>query len=528
MRLALIIISITCAKNVFFAQVTYFNKVYPNAGALNGQYANIEVDTINDRFEIIGVNYGEGSFGLCNKRLNFLGDFVDENIQEFNDTSLFIGVPESFEKIENGYLASYSYFFGALAEFYTPDMQRQWRYQHDNTDTSFVFYTQNYALSDGNLLFAGASILQYDEIIGDDDGPVLLSKLSNQGQPIWETFIHLEKEFGRIYSIHELSNGDIILTGTQAFDYDAVVLRLDSLGNLIWQHTFQSPPEDEYDDLWAQSVLLNDSTVMMSYGCGFGDEYPPQPEEGSSVRNLHLVKFNVNNQQIIWENEFPEIYGVWHYPNDILQTPDNSFAIVGNLRHSPLFWPIDSLFYSYSFSYIAKLDEAGDLLWNRRYKYSQDTTSYSSDQNLLFDIENTPDGGFVACGYVTDFDVNPEISAWVIKVDEFGCLEPGCQNVAVDEIRLDMQGAMTVYPNPVRSNCTIRLDLSHSKLHSITASTTLIVTDPNGRQIQNMTIPPMGLQYQLDINMSGMASGLYQAHWLDRKALLDSVQIVKE
>jgi hypothetical protein len=170
----------------------------------------------------------------------------------------------------------------------------------------------------------------------------------------------------------------------------------------------------------------------------------------------------------------------------------------------------------------------GELQWQRRYKFSQDTTSYSGDQNYLYDIENTPDGGYVACGYVTDFDVNPEISAWVIKVDEFGCLEPGCQNVGVDEIRLDMQGAMTVYPNPVRSNCTIKLDLSNSKLHSLPVSTRLILTDANGRQIQNITIPPMGLQSQLDIDMSGMASGVYQAHWLDGKALLDSVQIVKE
>lgn len=47
----------------------------------------------------------------------------------------------------------------------------------------------------------------------------------------------------------------------------------------------------------------------------------------------YIVKLNVNTQEIIWEQEYPQIYGGRHYMNDIISSNDDGFVICGNLGH---------------------------------------------------------------------------------------------------------------------------------------------------------------------------------------------------
>jgi hypothetical protein len=516
-----------CAAQTCAAQMVYFNEIYPVWGQQAVQCKNIEVDTMNQVYEFFIVTGDQGDRKLIKRSIDFEGVFIEDKIVNYGDTSLYSGVADSFKKINQGYLATYAYSPGGLVELYNDDFERLWRYQIMDTDTSGSYFDISLKTNDGNWLCAGTSILQYDDEIGDDAAPYELCKLDTNGSELWRTQVFAEKNFGVPYCLHELINQDIILTGVQANDYDAVVLRLDSAGNVLWQKTFQSPTEDERDDLWCQSVLVNDSTLVLNYGYGFGDEYPPQPWINSSVRKLHLVKLNLNNQEIMWEQEYDNIYGTFHYNNDMLQSPDNGFVMVGAMYNSS-FWPIAEPMVGFQFSYIAKANADGNLLWRRNYTYSPDTSMFVGDWNELYDIELAPDGGYVACGYLNDYDLSPQYQAWVIKVDEYGCLEPGCQNVAVDEIRLDMQGAMSVFPNPVGSVCTVEFNLTDKQKHSASIATELILTDASGRHLQNIALPPLGSQHQLRLDMSEYVSGVYQLHWVSGGAWLDTVQVVKE
>jgi Secretion system C-terminal sorting domain len=349
------------------------------------------------------------------------------------------------------------------------------------------------------------------------------------GDELSRVQVYTEKPFGQMRSIHLLENGDIILAGTQSFDFDAVILRLDSTGTLLWQQTFQSPIADERDDLWAQSVMLNDSILVMSYGYGFDDEYPPIPSNASSVRELHLVKFNVNTQQVIWEVAYPSIYGASHYCQDIIKTTDEGFVVSGHVEHNPIYWPIDTLYYGYSFSYLAKMNAAGELQWKRRFTHSQDTASYIFSDNYLFDVEQAPDGGYVACGYLSDYDLNPVKSCWVIKVDEFGCLEPGCQTINVTELMLGFENTMRLYPNPVKDICTLSFDLdNYTQIQKNFSQTEIIITDLQGREVLRRSLPSLGSQYSLELDMGSYSSGLYHIHWVSGSTWLDSLPLVKE
>lgn len=51
----------------------------------------------------------------------------------------------------------------------------------------------------------------------------------------------------------------------------------------------------------------------------------------------------------------------------------------------------------------------------------------NGDNNELLDLDEMPDGGFVACGKVVAFSPYRQ-RGWLMRVDANGCLTPKCLN----------------------------------------------------------------------------------------------------
>ena len=62
-----------------------------------------------------------------------------------------------------------------------------------------------------------------------------------------------------------------------------------------------------------------------------------------------------------------------------------------------------------------------------------------------------PDGGIIICGEARDWSGQDSIpqQAWLMKLDSFGCLVPGCQLIDATE-EAQEQGTLLLYPNPAR------------------------------------------------------------------------------
>jgi hypothetical protein len=74
-------------------------------------------------------------------------------------------------------------------------------------------------------------------------------------------------------------------------------------------------------------------------------------------------------------------------------------------------------------SWILKTSSDGDSLWYREYIY----LSGQQSRNYLYDLIETSDNGLIACGWVDP--INPDtgsIDTWVIKLDHIGCEWAGC------------------------------------------------------------------------------------------------------
>jgi hypothetical protein len=78
-------------------------------------------------------------------------------------------------------------------------------------------------------------------------------------------------------------------------------------------------------------------------------------------------------------------------------------------------------------SYLVRVDEAGEILYRRQYYYL-DTIETTSQ---VRDMATTPDGGYVLAGQViAPYDPDTlarQQQGWLLKVDRYGCLIPGCQ-----------------------------------------------------------------------------------------------------
>jgi hypothetical protein len=75
----------------------------------------------------------------------------------------------------------------------------------------------------------------------------------------------------------------------------------------------------------------------------------------------------------------------------------------------------------------------------------------------IYNIYNT-ENGFLMAG----FGVNPNDTvinqdAWLLKVDSFGCLTPGCQLVGIDNIPFSRE-EINIYPNPAKE----KIQFKHS------------------------------------------------------------------
>ena len=79
--------------------------------------------------------------------------------------------------------------------------------------------------------------------------------------------------------------------------------------------------------------------------------------------------------------------------------------------------------------WLVKVDEDGEVLWDRTYHYIN--TPY--EEHTLNDLKATGDGGYIFCGESRDLDSDQEFTegppqqGWLVKVDEYGCLIEDCQ-----------------------------------------------------------------------------------------------------
>jgi len=164
------------------------------------------------------------------------------------------------------------------------------------------------------------------------------------------------------------------------------LIKIDKNGNAIWQRTYGGKG---WDTARAITNTKDGGFVVAGHTDSFGNGWS----------DVYVIKIDKNGD-MLWQ----KTYGGkgWDMAKAITQTKDGGFIMTGYTESFGNGW---------NDVYVIKIDQNGNLLWQRTYGGSNDDRAYA--------ITKTKDGGFVVAGYTKSFG-NGWSDVYLIKIDENG------------------------------------------------------------------------------------------------------------
>lgn len=213
---------------------------------------------------------------------------------------------------------------------------------------------------------------------------------------------------------------------------------IDTSGAIIWNKNITS------DDYYFKSIKVIGGELICA-GNKITKYVSVHP-----FHKLALIKYNVNNGNLI----NGRLYGISfksNIINAIYQLPNNQLMLTGKYNNDE---NSNTLKHG---GFIFKVKNNLDSVWMRLY---MNFTGIIGE--TFFDIKQTSDNGFIACG-APIYAPTPQSQSWVVKTDSLG-IAPGAITVNLNEQELQ-EFNTSVYPNPfktglqVKSNTVLKLNL---------------------------------------------------------------------
>ena len=404
-------------------------------------------------------------------------------------------------------------------------------------------YRANYApgiggsfikVNNGNQYVLGGS---YIDSVNHSD--VLLIKFNLQGDTLWsKTYGDTLFQFGQ--QVKETRDKGFVIVGQTAgspvSNSEVLLIKTDSSGNFEWQKHFGGT---HFDIGWAIDTCIDGGFVIAGYTQSYGTN------AGSACGNLYCIKTDsMGNRQ--WDRAFGGQFGDGAY--SVVQGRDSSLIFGGyatafdpsasttcdNSIGRPWLVKLDlngntkwSKTYGNSFfdtsifmvrelqdgsivsagavgrdttggaaqGLVLKVNSEGDSLWYRRYEILHDAHS----NNLLRDIRQTPDGGFIAGGvaYVASPDTGTT-DIWVLRIDSNGCEVSNCLVNSVSKSEM-FTNEVFMFPNP--SN-----NLFHFKMESGSEISFIQITNVLGEIVP---VPVTTSQVNAAVDLTQQPCGIY-------------------
>lgn len=281
------------------------------------------------------------------------------------------------------------------------------------------------------------------------------------------------------YSFSSIAAGDSnnMFLGGGRYDsfYHGLVVKTDSLGNMLWHRW--------YPELWGANISsLSDSTYLLT----------GSTPDGYSGR---LIKID-SDGNVIWMQTFP--FGDELNLYTSIQTSDLGLVSVGlttlNAQNG-------------NDAYIQKVDALGNLLWQKSFNGVGSQVDYFSN------VIETEDGGLLINGSAGEGLAGGQ-NLWLVKLDSIGCLEPNCW-VGVEQANANTLG-VAVYPNPATDWLYLKYDN--------TRKITLEIFNLSGQRVlQHQHMAP-----KEGIEISHLPSGLYLLRFVDELGNVATEKLVVE
>ncbi|MBD3190820.1 MAG: hypothetical protein GF308_09265 [Candidatus Heimdallarchaeota archaeon] len=293
------------------------------------------------------------------------------------------------------------------------DNEIEWQRMYGGSQQDWAYSIQQTA--DGGFIVAGVS--ESIDIPGCNNHgkhDMYVLKLDSSGVIEWQQ-LYGGSGNDYAYVIQQTSDGGYILIGeSESSDipgcvnngyFDAIILKLDSLGNIEWQQMYggsdydlvisiQQLPEDGY-------IVAGETRSTDISGC-----------TNSGNADVYILKL-ASNGSIIWQ----ELFGGENADRalSIQQTSDDGFIVFGSSK-SMNTTCTNHGDYDY---YALKLTREGAIVWEKMFG--------GSSREWGFSIIQTSDDGFIACGLSSSTDIPncPSLGEWdsyLIRLNSTGSL----------------------------------------------------------------------------------------------------------
>ncbi len=423
-----------------------------------------------------------------------------------------------------------------------------WSFIYDLGTGGGDYITSAINTSDGNYVLGGTTA-----DISQMNSNAFLIKLDNNGDTIWIKKYGLANRSERCYSVKQTADGGFALCGLRynvdstgsPTESDLYLVKIDSLGNEQWERTYGGFDTDVGNSL----EITNEGGYMI-----FGYTY----SFGIGLYNMYLVKTD-SSGNFLWQ----KTYGgsLKDYGETVVKTTDGNFLIAGGTYITTdtvagyiakidtaglIIWEKkyrgqitheefsavkqlqngeimvsgdeqgDSLNYRY-YGILKKLDANGFAIWEKQYQYyGVDTT-----QHAFYAMDTCTDGGFVMAGITLDYRfgaINP-ISMWLVKTDCMGndsiwdsvnCSLP----VGVSEVVAKDINDVLVYPNPASNEIKIESKMQNAEI---------VIRDVLGQMVYSTK----AIAASSTIDVSMLSKGVYFISLQNGKQTINK-KVVKE
>jgi hypothetical protein len=391
-------------------------------------------------------------------------------------------------------------------------------YNHQG-DTIAVFPFYNVYHPNENFIFPWGLATSFNDFVVASNittpngySNISLTRIDRGGHIIWNNSYgsNIMDGGGRIISSQ---NGNCIVGGIkmntgivfQNFISQTWLFEIDTLGQMLWQYL--SP----LDSLLGTANGLYqepDGSIVVATAKGWEDS--TNPHYHALRWHNYIFKLDADRQfDWGWELYSPFFTTQTDFNKLIACTDGSGYVAVGLSGIGTT--PTNGIYWGR----VSKVSPQGDSIWDRHYAFPIGTDFPFHE---LYDIKETPDGGFILCGESFDFyaDSFPQ-QGWLLKLDAQGCLVPGCGLVPVEEAASQEPPAMLLYPNPASDWLSVHLGEAG-------AEGQLRIVDMQGRLVLNFEAPLGNTTYVLPL--TGLPPGIYTLQWLSAGRLVRAEQLV--
>ncbi len=433
MRILLVIFLIgLCSKGI--GQVSYFSNASTSPGVLE---AYEDVIVRDSSYVLTGAFATDTSVFLV-RTLDLLGNVTSSRTIAPTHLGFYWAPPQFAVTTEE--MSEYFIFSGAdigegqqgFVMKMDANFDTLWTKYYDLDPDGNSFFNAG-LIDDGHLILVGEFA---NFTSGDYSNRLRIVKMDLEGNVIWNKVVDepVQWQLALPRELTKLSDGYIV-GGTMfrfvdgiEFVFTTIVRKTDFEGELIWEF---EEPLDAGNFAESESFIVPHSSdrLFISSSIAHTETFP-----GSEVYYVDLVLRELNFDTGIMINEWqssPAIDLAYHGVVGMTESQDHQLvALLGAITQDTK-------------PYLMKVDTLGNVLWEHEYSYEPDENWY---RQTLWDIKNTPDGGYIMAGELVHADAPNERWSWVLKVDGCGDVEwQDCELVGVSEQQVP---ELTIFPNP--------------------------------------------------------------------------------